>query len=40
LAEVGERSRLDRWLGHACGDQPRAELLAAMWIVVATWCRY
>jgi hypothetical protein len=37
LAEVGERSRVDRGLGHARGHEPRAELFSALGIIEATW---
>ncbi|MGA2014496.1 MAG: hypothetical protein ABSH51_28760 [Solirubrobacteraceae bacterium] len=36
LAQVSERPRLDRRLGHAGGDELRAELLAALGIIEAT----
>jgi len=37
LAEVGERSRLDRWLGHARRNESRTELLAALRIIKPPW---
>src|ERR1019366_3076453 len=37
LTEIGECPCLDRRLGHARGNEPRAELLAASRIIEATW---
>ena len=36
LTEIGERSRVDRRLGHARGREALTKLLAALWVIEAT----